>query len=283
MMRLTFSLVAFLLIAGVACAQNIVEPQGPADWTKPYPPFRIVGNVYYVGTYDLACYLVTTPQGNILINTGLASSAATIKSNVEALGFRMNDIKILLTTQAHHDHVGAMSAIKKMTGAKLMVNEKDASVLADGGKSDYAFGGNNSAFEPMKSDRLLHDGDTIRLADTQLVMLDHPGHTKGSSSYMLTIESYRVLIVNMPTIVISKKFSEIQTYPGIAKDYARTLSALKELKFDIWLSSHAAQFSMHSKHKPGDKYDPTVFIDQKGYDKAVKNLQSAFDKKLGEK
>jgi metallo-beta-lactamase class B len=282
-MRLTTSLAAILLIACTAFAQNIVEPQGPADWSKPYTPFRIVGNVYYVGTYDLACYLITTPHGNILINTGLASSAATIKSNVEALGFSMKDIKILLTTQAHYDHVGAMAAIKKTTGAKLMVSEKDAGVLADGGKSDHAFGGNNSSFEPVKVDSLLHGGDTIRLADTKLVILDHPGHTKGSSSFMLTVEGYRVLIVNMPTIVISQKFSEVKTYAGIADDYARTLAALKNLKFDIWLSSHAGQFSLHSKHKPGDKYDPAVFIDQKGYDDAVKDLKAAFDKKSLEK
>src|SRR5436189_4163662 len=104
-----------------ASAQEIKEPKTTAEWTATYQPFRIAGNLYYVGTYDLACYLITTAQGNILINTGLAASVSQIKNSIEALGFKFSDIKILLTTQAHYDHVGAMAAIKKMTGARLMV------------------------------------------------------------------------------------------------------------------------------------------------------------------
>jgi metallo-beta-lactamase class B len=177
-----------------------------------------------------------------------------------------------------------MASIKKSTGAKMLVNEKDAPALADGGMSDYAFGGNNMSFEPVKPDQLLHDGDTIRLGDMKLVLLDHPGHTKGSCSYMLSVKdgkrSYNLLIVNLPSIVIAKRFGEMTSYPTIAADYARTLSALKGLKFDLWASSHASQFNMHSKRKPGDKYDPEVFNDRKGYDEAIKDLQAAYDKKL---
>src|SRR5689334_15976532 len=160
-------------------AQKIIPPPFVTkEWQMEYQPFRIVGNLYYVGTYDLACYLITTTKGNILINTGLASSTQQIKNNIEALGFKFPDIKILLTTQAHYDHVAAMAAIKKQTGAQMMVDEKDAAVLADGGSSDYALGGHGSSFQPVKADRLLHDGDTIQLGDMQLIMLHHPGHTK---------------------------------------------------------------------------------------------------------
>lgn len=261
--------------------------QGNEEWTREYPAFRIVGNVYYVGTYDLACYLIVTPEGNILINTGLASSEPLIKAGVESLGFKMSDIKILLTTQAHYDHVAAMASIKKSTGARMMVSKDDAAVLADGGKSDHAFGGNKSFwFEPVKADRQLQNGDTITLGDTKLVMLDHPGHTKGSASYIFNVtdesKTYRVLLVNLPSIVIPKKFSDVKTYPGIASDYASTLAALKDLKFDLWLSSHASQFDLHSKHKPGDKYNPNAFADREGYDAAVKEMQAAYDKKLKE-
>src|SRR6476469_6857871 len=169
----------FLLVAFLSTSAQQVKPPKITnlDWSKPFPPFRIAGNLYYVGTYDLACYLITTTKGNILINTGLATSASQIKSNVEALGFKFADIKILLTTQAHYDHVAAMAAIKKMTGAQVMIDEKDAAVLADGGSSDYALGGNGSTFQPVKADRLLNDGDTVHLGDIQLVMLHHPGHT----------------------------------------------------------------------------------------------------------
>src|SRR3954454_7234 len=146
-----FFVAVFLISSLQVTGQEVNEPKiTNADWSKPYQPFRIAGNLYYVGTYDLACYLITSSKGNILINTGLAASAPQIKKNIEALGFKFSDIKILLTTQAHYDHVAAMAAIKKQTGAQMMVDEKDAAVLTDGGSSDYALGGNGSTFEPVK-------------------------------------------------------------------------------------------------------------------------------------
>jgi metallo-beta-lactamase class B len=267
-----------------AIAQEIKEPRTTEEWTASYQPFRIAGNLYYVGTYDLACYLITTAQGNILINTGLAASGEQIKRNIETLGFKFNDTKILLTTQAHYDHMGAMADIKNKTGAQLMVNEKEADVLATGGSSDYELGVYGTSFKPVKADRLLKDGDTIQLGTMQLIMLHHPGHTKGSSSFLFTIkddqQTYKVLIANMPTIVTDKPFTEISAYPGIADDYAYTFKAMKNISFDIWLASHASQFSMHTKHKPGDAYDPAAFVDQTGYDAALGDLQKQFDRKM---
>ncbi|NQX53105.1 subclass B3 metallo-beta-lactamase [Pedobacter panaciterrae] len=268
----------------LATAQQVKEPKDtPIEWSKSYQPFRIAGNLYYVGTEDLACYLIVTPKGNILINTGLATSLSVIKANVETLGFKFNDIKILLTTQAHYDHMGAMSAIKKATGAKFMVDEKDAAVAADGGSSDYALGGHGPTYEPIKTDRLLHNGDTVGLDDMKLVMLHHPGHTKGSCSFLFDVKDkdriYKVLIANMPTIVTEKKFSEVTSYPEIAKDYAYTIGAMKKLTFDIWLSSHASQFGLHKKHKAGGAYNPNAFIDRKGYDKVLRDLEIQFSKK----
>jgi metallo-beta-lactamase class B len=266
-------------------AQKVKEPTiTNAEWEKPYEPFRIAGNLYYVGTYDLACYLITTSKGNILINTGLASSAAQIKNNIEELGFKYADTKILLTTQAHYDHMGAMAVVKKQTGAKLMVNEKEVDVLKDGGASDYALGGHGSVYKPVKPDRLLKDGDTIALGEMKLVMLHHPGHTKGSSSYLFRIgdgqRQWKVLIANMPTIVTDSSFASIKTYPAVAADYASTFKAMKNISFDIWLASHASQFKMHTKHKPGDAYSPAAFIDQAGYDAALKDLGNAYDEKM---
>lgn len=265
-------------------AQKVKEPKTTKGWTTPYQPFRIAGNLYYVGTYDLACYLITTPQGNILINTGLAASEAQIKNNIKALGFKLNDTKILLTTQAHYDHVGAMAAIKKSTGAQLMVDEKDADVLATGGSSDYALGQYGTSFKPVTADRLLHDRDTILLGNVQLLMLHHPGHTKGSCSFLFTVkddqQSYKVFIANMPSIVTDKAFSAIPTYPEISSDYAYTLTAMKNISFDIWLASHASQFELHEKHKPGDAYNPTAFKDQQGYNAAISDLQKEYETKV---
>ena len=277
-----------LLSTGALFAQEVQEPKSLSpDWTNPFPPFRIVGNVYWVGTFDLGCYLITTSQGDILINTGLASSDTTIFQNIKALGFRPADIKILLTTQAHYDHMGAMASIKKSTGAKLLVDEKDGAVVADGGKSDYAFGGEHSTFQPVKPDRLLQDGDTIRLGEMQILLLHHPGHTKGSCSYLFTVKdenrSYRVLIANMPSIVVDPPFQKITSYPEIAADYAYTFDAMKSLSFDIWLSSHASQFNLHQKHRPGDPYNPPAFYDRKGYDNALARLQALYEEKLRQK
>lgn len=284
-LKIIIFLIAVSFVSISASAQKVTEPGNtPPEWSKPFQPFRIVGNLYYVGTYDLACYLITTTQGNILINTGLAASAPLIKANVEALGFKFKDIKILLTMQAHYDHMGAMAAVKQLTGAKMMIDEKDLGVMEDGGSSDYALGGNGSTYKPVKADRLLQNGDTVKLSDMHLVMLHHPGHTKGSCSFLFDVKdhqrSYRILIANMPTIVTEKSFSDVSDYPDIAKDYTYTLNAMKKLSFDIWLSSHASQFKLHDKHKPGDAYNPAAFIDRKGYDATIDSLQEQFAKKV---
>lgn len=285
-MKRTLFLLFFLCSILIVQAQKVLEPSAEKhpEWTRPFPPFQIAGNLYYVGTADLACYLIVTPGGNILINTGLASSEPQIKANIKALGFKISDTKILLTTQAHFDHLGAMAAIKKITKAKMMVDEGDAAVVAGGGLSDYDLKGDVCTFTPVKVDRILHNGDSIKLGNMKLTILHHPGHTKGSCSYLFDVkddkQSYRVLIANMPTIVTDKKFSDIPSYPGIAKDYAYTLKAMKNLKFDIWLASHGTQFDLISKHKPGDPYNPAVFADKKNYYDQVDELQAEYDKKI---
>ncbi|MGN6292313.1 MAG: subclass B3 metallo-beta-lactamase [Chitinophagaceae bacterium] len=284
-LKKTVLAITLVIIGFIATAQKVTEPSNvPSEWSKPYPAFQIAGNLYYVGTYDLASYLITTPQGHILINTGLAASVSLIKVGVESLGFKFKDIRILLTTQAHYDHMGAMAEIQRVTGAQMMVDSGDSSVVADGGRSDYAIGSSESTYEPVKIDRVLHDEDTISLGGMRLTMLHHPGHTKGSCSYLFDVKdkrkSYRVLIANMPTIVTEKSFSDIPAYPGIAKDYEYTLNALKRQSFDIWLSSHASQFGLHTKHKPGDKYNPAAFVDRKGYDTMINDLKNEFLKKV---
>lgn len=265
-------------------AQHVAEPRLDPEWIKPYQPFKIVGNLYYVGTYDLACYLIATSKGNILINTGTAASATQIKKNIETLGFKFKDTKILLTSQAHYDHMGAMAAIKRQTKAKLMVDAADADVLESGGKSDYELGKYGVSFVPVYADRLLHDGDTITLGEMQLVLLHHPGHTKGSCSFLFTVQDdgkpYRVFIANLPSIIVDKPFKEVTAYPNIREDYAYTFKAMKDVQFDIWLAAHASQFELHEKHHPGDAYNPAAFIDQEGYDEALSKLQKTYEKKV---
>jgi metallo-beta-lactamase class B len=268
--------------------QPLVKPPiMQANWSQDYEPFRLVGNVYYVGTYDLACYLITTPAGHILINTGLGESATMIQAHVEKLGFKFTDIKILMATHAHYDHVGAMAAVKKMTGAKLLINERDAPVMRDGGNSDYAFGGKGSTFEPVEVDGTLGKQDTVRLGGMDIVVVNHPGHTKGASSFLLNVKddsaTYRVLIANMPTVLQETNLSGMPTYPDVAKDYAYTIDQLKNIQFDLWFSSHAAQFNLHQKRKPGSAYHPSAFKDRPGYDRVVNDLHRAYLRRLQEK
>jgi metallo-beta-lactamase class B len=274
-----------LLFSHRAIAQKLIPPPFTTkEWEQEYRPFRLVGNLYYVGTYDLACYLITTSKGHILINTGLAESVNQIKSNVESLGFKFSDIKILLATHAHFDHVGAMADIKEMTGARMLINEKDAAALADGGNSDFVFGGKGPMFKPVKADQLLQNNDTVRLGEMQIVVLNHPGHTQGANSFLFDVRdekrSYRVLIANMPSMQEQTNLGGMPGYPDIAKDYAYTFDALKKLTFDAWFSSHASQFKLHRKHKPGDPYRPEVFVDRASYNETVASLEKSYLQRL---
>lgn len=282
----SFAIVIILCLLSLhVTAQKLIPPPFVLkEWEMPCQPFRIAGNLYYVGTYDLACYLITTPEGNILINTGLAESVGMIRSNIESLGFRFSDIKILLATHAHFDHVAGMAEIKEITGARMMINEKDAKALADGGNSDFIFGGKGSTFKPVKADRLLTNNDTIRFGNMAIVALNHPGHTQGANSFLFDIRdeyrNYRVLIANMPTMQEQTNLAGMDGYPDIAKDYAYTFDSLKKLKFDIWLSSHASQFKLHQKHKKDDPYRPEAFIDRPGYDETVSSLEKLYLRRL---
>ena len=258
--------------------------QGSPNWTKPFPAHRVIGNVYYVGTYDLACFLITTPKGNILINTGVGGSAPMIQSSIESLGFKLKDTKILLTTQAHYDHVAAMAEMKRLTGAKFLATDGDAPVLEDGGKSDPLFTSPESKFAPVKVDGRIKDGQKISLGGTELTAYSHPGHTRGSASYGLTVlengRNYRVLIANMGSINPGTVLIGNKKYPQIADDYARTFREQKKLECDIFLSSHASQYQLHDKWKPGQAYSPDTFVDPKGYKAAVGQAEAAYNEWL---
>lgn len=280
-------LLAFIISSFLSHAQTVTEPKNnPAEWSRDYEPFKIAGNLYYVGTYDLASYLIVTPKGNILINTGLADSLPIIKKNIKQLGFKYSDIKILTLTQAHFDHMGAMAEIKKETGAKLYVDEKDAEELKSGGKTDYELGKYGITFKPVQPDFILKNNDKIKLGNTVLTLLHHPGHTKGSCSFIFETKegnkNYKVLIANLPSIIIDRKFNEVSTYQNMQKDYAGTFEAMKKLNFDLWVASHASQFDLHKKRKSGDSYNPKIFMDKENYFKRLKNLENDFLEKVKE-
>jgi len=266
----------------------VVFPAGAqqnADWTRPFPPFKVIGNVYWVGTYDLSTYLITTDAGHILINTGFAETVPEIQKGVEQLGFDFDDVEILLATHAHGDHVAGLAELKRLTGAQMWMSEADAVLLEDGGVSDFRFGdGRNPSFEAVKVDRRLLDQDTIALGGVTLTAHHHPGHTKGATSFTLTVREagrdYGVVIANMGSINPGVTVGGMPNYPAIGDDYARTFAAQKALTVDVFLASHASQFGMHDKYQPGDPYDPDRFVDPAGYLAAVERLEGIFREQL---
>ncbi|MEQ1758439.1 MAG: subclass B3 metallo-beta-lactamase [Vicinamibacterales bacterium] len=255
----------------------------PTGYTTPYPPLRIIANVYYVGMSDLAAYLITTPQGHILINTGLVESVPLIRANIEQLGFKVSDIKLLLATHGHWDHVAGMAELKSLTGAQMLMHDADAPMLEDGGNTDYRFPRDQARgmlYEPVKVDRRLKDGDRVRLGMMELTAHHHPGHTKGSTTFSFDVQEagkpYRVLIANMGSINEGVKLLSTPGYPNIVDDYARTFRQQKALACDVFLASHAAQFGLHGKYKPGDPYKSDRFVDPNGYLAAVNRLERVY-------
>lgn len=281
-LRVLMAVLLALLITTSAFAQKAVkEPFVNKEWVKDYKPFKVAGNLYYVGSYDLGCYLLTTSEGHILINTGVAASLPMLQKHITSLGFKIKDIKILLTSQVHYDHVGAMAALKGLTGAQLMIQEADAQVMADGGATDYLFSEMAPLFAPVKPDRILRDGDVLELGGVHIKVLHHPGHTKGSCSYVLTVQEgkrpYKVLIANMPSVIVEKKIAEVHSYPNMDRDYAYTFKAMRSLEFDLWLAAHASQFALHDKRTVRTGCKPEVFRDQAGYIKKLDDLEANFN------
>jgi metallo-beta-lactamase class B len=257
-----------------------------AGFAQPlFPPIRILGNLYYVGDNDLASYLIVTDRGSILINTGFEFSVPEIRARIEKLGFRFAEIKILLVTHAHSDHAAGLAKMKRLTGAKMLAIEEEAPLLESGGKTDYLFG-SSGWFPPVKVDRTFHDGDKIHLGGTELTAHLTPGHTKGSVSYSLEISengrTYHVLIANLGTINPGTVLLHNPRYPKIAEDYARTFQLQKELPCDVFLASHASQFGLLSKYRPGMPYDPGRFIDPDGYRFVVARLEAIYLRQLEE-
>jgi metallo-beta-lactamase class B len=258
----------------------------PPEWRQPFAAHRVIGNIYYVGTYDLASFLIVTPAGNVLVNGGLADSVPLMQKSVADLGFQWKDIRWMLTTQAHYDHVAAFAEIQRTTGAKVMATAADAVLLEDGGKSDFHFTAPEYHYAPVKVASRLDDGQTLKFGGTEITVRLHPGHTKGASSYEIPVteggRTYRVLIANIGTINPGVKLLGEKKYPGIAEDYARTFEKQKALKCDIFLSSHAGQYGLHRKYTPGAPYDPARFVDSVGYQQAVAAAEAAYRKQLAE-
>jgi metallo-beta-lactamase class B len=252
-------------------------------WNKPFPPHNVIGNVYYVGTSELASYLIATREGDILINSSYEDSVPVIRAAVEKLGFKFTDIKILLISHAHDDHCAGSALVKKLTGAKYMVMEPDVPVIESGGQSDFNY---TSRWAPVKVDRVLHDGDTVALGGTRLTAHLTAGHTKGCTTWTLKVpdggKTYDVVIVGSPNVNPGYKLVDNPRYPQIAADYARTFHVLQSLPCDVFLGAHGNYYGMQEKYKKLQPGAANPFIDPAGYRAYIAERQQAFETKLQE-
>lgn len=273
----------------VATQKSVVHP----EWTTPLPPFRIADNLYYVGSRDLAAYLVTSPSGHILINANLVSSPVQIRASVEKLGFSWSDVKVLLNSQAHDDHMGGAAQIVRETHAKNMVMDGDVSVVETGARTDFlAPSPNVPGYTPVHVDRVLHDGDTVTVGDVTLTAHKTAGHTRGCTTWTMRAhipgdpsgKTRNIVIVGGVGFWSEYHFiassGHAVSYPGIVQDFRHTFATLRSLPCDIFLGAHGGYFDMLTKLKHYPHDGPHVFIDPAGYREFVADARKTFEQAL---
>jgi len=286
MSPLRYFFIALFFISSSLLSTATISAQADEEsrsWNQPVKPFRIIGNIYYVGASDVTSYLIVTPKGHILLDSGFAETVPQIKQNIAQLGFRLEDVKILINSHAHYDHAGGLAALKQLTGAKLMVSDEDAVLLAAGGKGDFAFG-DRFVYPAVKADRLLHDGDEVELGGVKLVAHLTRAHTKGSTTWTMKVQEgakeYNVVFAGS-TSAPGYKLVDNAKYPTIVNDYERMFRLLKTLPCDVFLAPHGMFFSLQEKSKLlAEGKEPNPFIDPDGYRTYLAESESEFNRKL---
>ena len=286
MKRRTGAILSFALLMVITLI--VVANNAPAyvqnDWTEPFPAFKIAGNLYYVGSKGLASYLITTTEGHILINSDLEANVPMIRASIESLGFKFSDVKILLISHAHWDHCAGSAAIKQLTGAKYMVMEGDVDVVESGGKTDFQYGNDpTTLFPPAKVDRVLRDGDQVKLGDATLTARLTPGHTKGCTTWTMKVHDGSklrdVVIIGSPNVNPGYKLVGNTVYPRITEDFEKTFRVLKSLPVDYFLGAHGSYFDLERKF-PFFKAGNVAFLDPAGYKNYVDDRERAFRMEL---
>lgn len=277
---------AIVLFSAVVSSAQVDDAERRA-WNRPVKPFRVVGNIYYVGVEGVASYLITTPQGHILMDSGFLETVPRIQESLKQLGFRLEDVKVLINSHGHFDHAGGFAQLKKLTGAKLMISEADAKLIADGGRSDFQWRDKTSFhFEPAVVDRLLRDKDKVELGGVTMVARLTPGHTKGCTTWTMKVRDagrdLDVVFVGSTTIPGYKLLNNT-AYPNIVEDYAYTFALLKSLSCDVFLAPHGSFFALDEKMallERGAKTNP--FIDPQSYRRFINATERAYQKQLKE-
>ena len=250
-------------------------------WNQPQKPFQIIGNIYYVGTNNLACYLIKTNAGLILLDTALEESAPQVRANIEALGFKLKDIKIMLSSHAHFDHVAGHAAMKAATGAKVYAMKADAEILESGGQK--GFHPLKPFYPPVKVDKQLNDGDVVRLGDVALTAHLTPGHTEGNTAWTMKVtengKPLNVVFAASLSINPGVKMVNNPTWAGVADAYVQSFAKLKALPCDVFLGPHTQFFSMVDKLKRLGK-QPNPFIDPQGLGAYIASYERAYHEQI---
>ena len=241
----------------------------PDQFNKPFPPHKVIGNIYYVGSYSLGSFLMVTPQGNILLNSCFEKTVPVIRASVEALGFKFTDIKILLGSHAHADHMEGDALVKELTGAQVMVMAEDAPAL----RKIMPEG------KPHPIDKILHDGEKVKLGGVTLVAHLTPGHTRGCTSWSMQAhedgKAHNVVVIGSMGVNPGFRLVDNKEVPGIAQEYMRGFKVLRSLACDVPLGSHPAMYNMAEKYARLGK-GPNPFIDPEGYIHEVDIEENAF-------
>jgi metallo-beta-lactamase class B len=261
----------FLLLV-VLAAPALALAQGNPDWHRPIPGFKIAGNLYYVGTADLAVYLINTPEGNILINSDFPEDVPLIRKSIEGLGFKYADTKIILSSHAHGDHDAATGIIQKETGARVMIMDGDVPEVES----------TRQGRPGAKVDRTLHDGDKVTLGGSTLTAVLTPGHTKGCTTWTMQVNEggrrLDAVIIGSPNVNAGTMLVGNQNYPQIAQDFVKTFKVLKSLPVDVFLGAHGAYFGMLAKIDRTKAGGANPFIDPAGYKAYVEEREATFRK-----
>ena len=274
------------LIAALALAAPSLAAQSPKPLpigvrdTAHFAPFRIISNVYYVGSLGLASYLITTPDGHILIDTGLREVGAQVLENIAALGFKPSDVKIMLSTHAHFDHVAGHALVKSKTGARVYATAEDAKLLESGGATDFRFGG-EYAFDKVTVDAQVKHGETVSLGGTTLTAHVTPGHTKGNTAWTFPVreggKTYTAIVAPSMSINPGVRLVNYAPYPDIARDYSASLDYLDTLRPDVFLAPHTSFFDFEAKVKrQRDGATDNPFIDPAGYRAFIAGYRKGF-------